>query len=94
MLNFLHKDGRKKMYKYNAGDSAPYHPNTDKDDKDRCIVCGKPTNGKIYGVEVVDGGNLKAQDGTPAAQDGGYMGWWSVGSSCAKLFAPELLVKN
>jgi hypothetical protein len=43
-------------------------------------------------VEVVNGGDLRAQDGTEAVHDAGYMAFYPVGSTCKNKFNPELLV--
>lgn len=77
---------------FNAGDPAPFHEGIHKDGAERCVVCGRKVGKKSYLVEVIDGGDIREQDGTEAdTEDAGYMGCWPVGSECAKKFAPNIL---
>jgi hypothetical protein len=60
-----------------------------------CVQCGRKVGANPWYVEVIDGGYIRRQDGTPADQnDAGYMGCWAVGNECAKAFAPDLLFKQ
>jgi hypothetical protein len=78
---------------YRAGDQAPFHPNSTAEVTDHCIVCGNPTPAARFWVEVVNGGDLREQDGLRADnRDAGYMGWWPVGSECRRKFAPRIAV--
>jgi len=80
---------------FKAGDPAPFHPDIHKDSESRCCVCGRKTKENSLYMEVVDGGNIREQDGTEAdIYDPGYMGCWSIGSECAKKFAPNILFKR
>jgi hypothetical protein len=57
-----------------------------------CVVCGRKAG--RYIALVVDGG---ARFGDPETEDdpddGGYMGWWPVGSTCKKKL-PKGFVKD
>jgi hypothetical protein len=61
--------------------------------EDYCIQCGRKVGANPWMVEVINGGDIRLQDGTEAIHDGGYMGWWPIGNECAKSFAPNLLFK-
>jgi len=82
--------------RFEAGDPAPFHDDIHKDSEDRCVVCGRKVGKNSYFVEVVNGGEIREQDGTEhdTASDAGYMGCWQVGSECAKKFAPNILFKR
>jgi hypothetical protein len=60
-----------------------------------CVQCGRKVGADAWYVEVIDGGDIRLQDGTEhdVANDAGYMGCWAVGNECAKSFAPNLLFK-
>jgi uncharacterized membrane protein len=79
-------------YKYNAGDAAKFSEKYLQSNGDRCIECGKAVGENSYLVEVINGGDLRAQDGTEAVHDAGYMAFYPVGSTCKNKFNPELLV--
>lgn len=57
-------------------------------DGEHCAVCGKPIKGKVWGVHVIDGGNLvlHPDDEDKYVSDGGDMGTHDVGSECRKHF--------
>ena len=79
--------------KFNAGDAAPFHPKAvDSVEIEFCFVCGRKLGANPIYFEVINGGELREQDGTQAIQDGGYMGYFPVGSECAKKFAPNVAV--
>jgi hypothetical protein len=59
-----------------------------------CVQCGRKVGADAWYVEIIDGGEIRLQDGTEAdVNDAGYMGCWAVGNECAKSFAPNLLFK-
>jgi hypothetical protein len=59
-----------------------------------CVQCGRKVGADAWYVELIDGGEIRLQDGTEAdVNDAGYMGCWAVGNECAKSFAPNLLFK-
>jgi hypothetical protein len=60
-----------------------------------CVQCGRKTGENPWYVEVINGGDIRLQDGTEhdIANDRGYMGCWPVGNECAKSFAANLLFK-
>ena len=78
---------------FRAGDSAPFHPNMNSSSEKRCCVCGRKVGKNSWYFEVIDGGDLRKQDGTEAIQDAGYMGCYPVGSECAKKFEEGILLK-
>lgn len=59
-----------------------------------CVQCGRKVGADAWYVEMINGGEIRLQDGTEAdMNDAGYMGCWPVGNECAKKFAPNLLFK-
>ena len=59
-----------------------------------CVQCGRKVGANAWYVEVINGGEIRLQDGTEAnINDAGYMGCYAVGNECAKKFAPNLLIK-
>ena len=63
-------------------------------DMTRCAVCGRKTSPKEQGLGVVvvdGGGSIVHVDDIEVAMvhDGGYMGWFPVGSSCIKAVPEE-----
>ena len=58
-----------------------------------CVQCGRKVGADAWYVEVVNGGDIRLQDGSEAVRDAGYMGCYPVGNECAKSFAPNLLIK-
>jgi hypothetical protein len=60
-----------------------------------CVQCGRKVGKNSWFVEVINGGDIRLQDGTEydISSDPGYMGCWAVGNECAKSFAPNLLFK-
>lgn len=62
-------------------------------DDNFCVQCGRKVGADSWYVEVIDGGDIRLQDGSEAVQDAGYMGCYPVGNECAKQFAPNLLIK-
>jgi len=62
-----------------------------------CIICGRDTSkkGKSQGVIIGEGGGVivhPEDDGL--AQDGGYMGWFPIGSECIKVIPVEFRLEN
>lgn len=51
-----------------------------------CYECGKDISSPRYWVELLDGGaRLRLKDEqAPDESDGGYMGFYPVGSDCAR----------
>jgi hypothetical protein len=83
-------------YEFNAGDGAPFNElATTLVDRELCYVCGRKLGANPLYFEVINGGDLRLQDGTEydIASDRGYMGCYPVGSTCAHKFAPGLLFK-
>jgi hypothetical protein len=78
-------------FDFNAGDSAPFNEKAISTSEELCHVCGRKVGKNPLWFEVVNGGDLRLQDGTEAIRDAGYMGHYPVGSECAKKFAPNLL---
>lgn len=59
-----------------------------------CVQCGRKVGADAWYVEVIDGGDIRMQDGTEAdMSDAGYMGCWPVGNECAKKFDSKVLFK-
>lgn len=53
-----------------------------------CVVCGKPVHdepNKVMAL-VIDGGGAWGDPDSYDANDGGFMGFYPVGSGCAKRF--------
>ena len=63
-------------------------------DTNWCVQCGKKCGANPWFVEIVDGNEIRVQDGTEAEYNGSYMGCWAVGNECAKSFAPNVLFKG
>ena len=63
---------------------------------DYCVQCGRKVGKSSWWVEIIEGGEIRQQDGTEydTAKDAGYMGCWAVGSECAKLFESNVLIKR
>ena len=61
---------------------------------DRCTICGRRLGKRPLYVEVVDGG-LVHDPATGEADDfaPGYMGFYPVGSECAKRFRAGIAVR-
>ena len=62
-----------------------------------CIFCGRDTSkqGNSLGVIVGEGGSVVVHPGdNELAQDGGYMGWFPVGSECIKEIPAEYRMAN
>lgn len=84
--------------KLTAGDSVNFadpKSNVGNDD-DYCVQCGRKMGKNGWFVEIINGGEIRMQDGTEhnIANDAGYMGCWPVGSECAKEFDPKVLLKR
>lgn len=63
-------------------------------DDNYCVQCGRKVGADAWYVEVINGGDIRLQDGSEAdMNDAGYMGCYPVGNECAKQFAPNLLIK-
>lgn len=63
----------------------------------QCVFCGRDTSrqGKSQGVMVGCGGSLIVHpEDYDQAQDGGFMGWFPVGSECIKRVPAEFRVAN
>jgi hypothetical protein len=63
----------------------------------QCVFCGRDTSkqGKSKGVMVGFGGSLIVHpEDYDQAQDGGFMGWFPVGSECIKQVPAEFRVAN
>lgn len=61
---------------------------------ERCACCSKVITGKPYWVEVINGGADVAAPGLgPDTEDGGYMGFYPVGVSCARKHFPGFYVR-
>lgn len=58
--------------------------------------CGRKVGKNGYWVEIVNGGEIRAQDDTSYVRenDAGYMGCWAVGSECAKQFEKNVLIRR
>lgn len=66
-------------------------------DGDNCINCGRNTSKQnANGVVIVDGGFgiCKPEDASKEENDGGYMGWFPVGSECIKTVPAEYRAEN
>lgn len=63
---------------------------------DSCVQCGRKVGKNGYWVEIVNGGEIRAQDDTTYVKenDAGYMGCWAVGSECAKQFEKNVLFRR
>lgn len=62
-----------------------------------CIICGRDTSkqGKSQGVVIGNGGgNIVHPQDNLLAQDGGYMGWFPIGSECIKAIPTEFRIAN
>ena len=82
--------------KLSAGDSVNFaepKDNVGRND-DACVQCGRKVGKNGWWVEIINGGEIRLQDGTEAVYDGGYMGCWAVGSECAKSFDSQVLFKK
>jgi hypothetical protein len=80
--------------KIQAGESPNWaEPKSNVEGGAYCVQCGRKTGSNPWYVEVIDGGDIRLQDGTEAVQDAGYMGCYPVGNECAKSFAPNTLIK-
>ena len=83
-------------YMFNAGDQAPFnHKASHAADQEFCYVCGRKLGANPLYFEVIEGGDLRLQNGTEydVQSDAGYMGCFPVGSTCANKFAPNILFK-
>ena len=63
----------------------------------QCIFCGRDTSkqGKSMGVIVGEGGGVVVHpEDNELAQDGGFMGWFPVGSECIKEVPAEFRQPN
>jgi hypothetical protein len=74
-----------------------YFPNAwTHEDKDfeQCTACGRKMGAKSWGVVVSDGGSsIVHPDSTLLEmQTAGYMGWWPIGTECAKVIPRDFLV--
>jgi hypothetical protein len=87
----------KTLNKINAGESVNFaEPKSNVGaTEDYCVQCGRKVGANPWFVEVINGGDIRLQDGTEydTASDAGYMGSWPVGNECAKVFASNILFK-
>ena len=59
-----------------------------------CIICDRPVGNAPLAVHFVDGGTtIWAANVDGYTDNGGDMGWWPGGSTCANRFAPGVLGK-
>jgi hypothetical protein len=56
-----------------------------------CVQCGKKIGKSAKWVQVFGGGAVFAKSEGECERDGGWMGWFPVGSECAKSFASGVL---
>jgi hypothetical protein len=56
-----------------------------------CVQCGRKIGKTAKWVCVYNGGSVWAKAEGEAERDGGFMGWFPVGSECAKTFADGVL---
>ncbi len=77
--------------KLKHGDDFPFHKLAS--DNEHCAICNKKLGKNLYAVEVVDGGNIHAASEGTTIFDAGYMGFWFVGSECAKKFESGVLAE-
>lgn len=56
-----------------------------------CVQCGKETGESAKWVQVYGGGVVWAKSEGEPERDGGWMGWFPVGSECAKKFERGVL---
>jgi hypothetical protein len=63
-----------------------------------CLICGRDTSkqGNSKGVIVSGGGStiVHPEDNEKELHDGGYMGWFPIGSECIKAIPVEFRQKN
>jgi hypothetical protein len=63
----------------------------------QCVFCGRDTSkqGNSFGVIVGEGGGVIVHpEDNELAQDGGFMGWFPVGSECIKSIPAEFRQAN
>lgn len=61
----------------------------------KCILCGRMLGSRAQWVHFVDGGSIvHAENSTDTYDAAGEMGYWPVGSECAKTFAAGVLAKG
>ena len=73
--------------KLQHGDDFPFANKMTDDDVERCSVCDRKLGKNPLFIEVVDGGSIHDPSmGVADTSDSGYMGFWAVGSECAKQF--------
>lgn len=56
-----------------------------------CVQCGRKIGKTAKWVCVANGGSVWAKSEGEPVRDGGFMGWFPVGSECAKTFAAGVL---
>jgi hypothetical protein len=57
-----------------------------------CVICDRPVGSRVKFVHFVEGGAVVYANGaTDAIDAAGDMGFWSVGSECAKQFERGVL---
>jgi hypothetical protein len=57
-----------------------------------CILCDRPVGANPLYVHLVGGGvTVQAANSDEAFEQGGDMGYWAVGATCAKKFAEGVL---
>ena len=56
-----------------------------------CVQCARKIGKTAKWVAVYNGGSVWAKSEGVPVRDGGFMGWFPVGSECAKTFADGVL---
>lgn len=56
-----------------------------------CVLCGRPTPGARYFVEIAHGGRI-VKPGTVDKSDAGYMDHYPIGAECRKKLPAEYVV--
>lgn len=60
-----------------------------------CQCCGRPVSKNATGIVIADGGSsiVYPDDVANVINDSGYMGWYPIGSECAKKIPAEYLTR-
>ena len=60
-----------------------------------CQCCGRAVSDNALGIVVADGGSsiVHPEDAATLVDNGGYMGWYPIGSECAKKIPSEYLTR-
>ena len=64
--------------------------------EDSCVICGRKVGANASSVRFVNGDSEihAANENDDDIDMAGYMGWWNVGSECAKKFENGVLFKK